>query len=91
MDMLRRMTKENIGAVDCRTEVFEDYRAGVDAAHANMVWAHEGMTTYYRNSRGRIVVNSPYRNVDFHRMTREASLADYHVEARSTQREIDYA
>ncbi|MBM4226535.1 MAG: NAD(P)/FAD-dependent oxidoreductase [Gammaproteobacteria bacterium] len=91
MDMLRRMTKEGIGAVDCRTEVFEAYRAGVDAAHANMVWAHEGMTTYYRNSRGRIVVNSPYRNVDFHRMTREARLADYHVEARATQREIEHA
>jgi 4-hydroxyacetophenone monooxygenase len=91
MDMLRKMGAEGIGAVDCRTEVFEAYRAGVDAAHANMVWAHEGMTTYYRNSRGRIVVNSPYRNVDFHRMTREAQLADFHVEECTRSREARHA
>lgn len=83
MDMLRKMAREGISEVDCRTEVFEAYRAGVDAAHANMVWTHEGMTTYYRNTRGRIVVNSPYRNVDFYAMTREARLEDYHAVTRS--------
>ena len=26
-------------------------------AHENMVWTHPGMSTYYRNGRGRVVVN----------------------------------
>jgi 4-hydroxyacetophenone monooxygenase len=46
----------------------------VDDAHERMVWTHPGMTTYYRNSRGRVVVNSPFRNLDFWRMTRHADL-----------------
>ncbi|MFP6682892.1 MAG: hypothetical protein VCB07_11915, partial [Gammaproteobacteria bacterium] len=56
------------------------YNERVDSAHENMVWTHEGMTTYYRNTRGRIVVNSPFRNVDFHAMTREAKLSEFIVE-----------
>jgi len=38
------------------------------------------MTTYYRNERGRIVINSPYRNVDFYEMTRAADLSEYITE-----------
>ena len=58
----------------------DEYNAQVDAAHENMVWTHEGMTSYYRNDRGRIVVNSPWRNVDYYEMTREADLDEYIVE-----------
>jgi 4-hydroxyacetophenone monooxygenase len=45
-----------------------------------MVWTHPGMSTYYRNSRGRVVVNTPFRIVDFWHMTRTADLDDYVVE-----------
>ena len=45
-----------------------------------MVWTHPGMETYYRNSRGRVVVNYPYRNVDLFHATRHADLAEYTTE-----------
>jgi 4-hydroxyacetophenone monooxygenase len=41
------------------------------------------MQTYYRNARGRVVVNLPYRNVDLFEKTRSAALEDeYLVEPR---------
>ena len=80
MDIISKMTKEGIGAVEIRQDVHDEYNAKVDAAHENMVWTHEGMTSYYRNERGRIVVNSPWRNVDYYEMTREANLDEYIVE-----------
>jgi 4-hydroxyacetophenone monooxygenase len=40
------------------------------------------MTTYYRNSRGRIVVNSPFRNATFYEMSKQARLEDFVVEPR---------
>ncbi|MGB1879088.1 MAG: NAD(P)-binding domain-containing protein [Gammaproteobacteria bacterium] len=83
MDMIRRMAAEQIGAVDCRREVHESYMQRVDDAHTRMVWTHPGMTTYYRNDRGRIVVNSPFRNVDYFEWTRQVNLEDYETEARS--------
>jgi 4-hydroxyacetophenone monooxygenase len=83
MDLLKKMCANDIGAVECRQEVHDDYNERVDAAHEKMVWTHEGMTTYYRNARGRIVVNSPFRNVDYYEMTRKAKLDEFVVEPRS--------
>ncbi|MFT4582114.1 MAG: 4-hydroxyacetophenone monooxygenase [Gammaproteobacteria bacterium] len=82
MDLIKKMSAEDLGAVECRQEVHDAYNAKVDAAHEDMVWTHEGMTTYYRNARGRIVVNSPFRNVDYYEMTREAKLSEFVVEPR---------
>ena len=80
MDMIQKMLQDNIGAVEIRKEVHDEYNDKVDLAHEQMVWAHPGMTSYYRNERGRIVVNSPWRNVDFYQMTREANLEEYLAE-----------
>jgi 4-hydroxyacetophenone monooxygenase len=80
MDMIAKMSKNGLGAVEVREEVWAQYNANVDAEHENMVWTHPGMSTYYRNDRGRIVINSPYRNVDFFEMTRKVDLDEYVVE-----------
>ncbi len=80
MDMIQKMLRDKIGAVEIRKEVHDAYNDKVDLAHEQMVWVHPGMTSYYRNERGRIVVNSPWRNVDFYQMTREANLGEYLAE-----------
>jgi 4-hydroxyacetophenone monooxygenase len=80
IDLLGQMIERGIGAAVCREEVYDEYNRRVDEAHERMVWTHPGMSTYYRNSRGRVVVNTPFRIVDFWHMTREADLDDYVVE-----------
>jgi 4-hydroxyacetophenone monooxygenase len=80
MDLIAKMAENGLGAVEIRQDVHDDYNAKVDAEHENMVWTHPGMTTYYRNERGRIVVNSPYRNVDYFDWTRHADLDEYVTE-----------
>ena len=37
------------------------------------------MSTYFRNERGRIVTNSPWRLIDYWQLTREADLRDFHM------------
>jgi 4-hydroxyacetophenone monooxygenase len=80
MDLLEQMFANGLGAVECRQDVHDEYNARVDAAHDAMVWTHPGMDVYYRNSRGRVVVNNPFRIVDFWHMVRHADLDDYIVE-----------
>lgn len=80
MDVVRRMCEQGLGAVEISRDVYDQYNAAVDAAHDQMVWSHPGMSTYYRNKRGRIVINSPHRNVDFFEMTKEAVLDEYLTE-----------
>jgi 4-hydroxyacetophenone monooxygenase len=82
MDVLRQMLNKGIGAVECRQDVHDAYNDDIDKLHANMVWTHPGMETYYRNARGRVVVNGPYRNAVFYDMTRSADLDDFIVEPR---------
>jgi 4-hydroxyacetophenone monooxygenase len=84
MDVLKKMLTQGLGAVECRQDVHDAYNERIDQAHANMVWTHPGMETYYRNARGRIVVNSPYRNTTFYEMTRTANLGDFVVEPRQS-------
>lgn len=80
--ILEEMRRRDLGSVECRRDVHDRYNAEVDAAHERMVWTHPGMSTYYRNSRGRVVVNSPWRNVDFWHLTREPDMDDYITEPR---------
>lgn len=77
MDLLEQMFASGIDTVDVREDVYRSYNDKVDAAHDRMVWTHTGMDNWYRNSRGRVVAITPWRNDDFWRMTRRADLDDY--------------
>jgi 4-hydroxyacetophenone monooxygenase len=80
--VLQEMFRRGLGSVECRPDVSAAYNERVDAAHENMVWTHPGMSTYYRNSRGRVVVNSPWRNVDFWHFARDPDLDEFIVDER---------
>jgi 4-hydroxyacetophenone monooxygenase len=80
VDLISSMIEHDIAAVDCRDDVCAEYNHTVDSAHAGMVWSHGGMETWYRNAQGRVVTNSPWRVVDYWRMTHKADLADFQCE-----------
>lgn len=58
--------------VEVRADVYSDYRRQIDEAHEKLVWTHPGTDNWYRNSAGRVVAITPWRNDAFWRMTREA-------------------
>ncbi len=74
---LRELLETGCASMECRAEAHDAYNARVDAAHARMVWSHPGMRNWYKNSRGRVITNSPWRLVDYWAMTAEPDLADY--------------
>lgn len=80
MSLLEQMLTQGAGSVECRQDIHDRYNERVDATHEKMVWTHPGMDTYYRNSRGRVVVNNPFRVIDFWNMTRHAALREYLLE-----------
>jgi 4-hydroxyacetophenone monooxygenase len=77
MSLLTQMFARRIAAVDVRPEVHDAYNEDVDRRHSRMVWTYPGVTGYYRNSKGRIIVNNPFRIIEFWRMTEMANLAEY--------------
>jgi 4-hydroxyacetophenone monooxygenase len=75
--LLMTMIDEDIAAIECREDVCHDYNRRVDEKHKRMIWTHRGMDTWYRNAKGRVVTNTPWRLLDYWRMTRRPHLDDF--------------
>lgn len=74
---LAKMRVGGISSVEVKPHVEDEYVARVDAEHEKMIWTHPGMSTYYRNSSGRVVSVMPWRLVDYWRMTHDPDFNDF--------------
>ncbi|TPQ37725.1 NAD(P)/FAD-dependent oxidoreductase [Bradyrhizobium guangdongense] len=73
------MIEQDIAAIDVRPDVLDDYVRKVDVEHEAMIWTHKGMTTYYRNKKGRVFSAMPWRFVDYWRMTHDPDFGQYRL------------
>ncbi|MCZ4551056.1 flavin-containing monooxygenase [Gordonia rubripertincta] len=83
MQAVREMIDQDLDNVEVREDVFWDYNKELDEALSKSIWAHPGMTNWYRNAAGRVVVSSPWKYLDYWSRTREFDKADY-VERKSS-------
>jgi 4-hydroxyacetophenone monooxygenase len=74
---LRELIESGKRAVECKHEVYENYNREVDRRHAGMVWTHKGMTNWYRNRHGRVFAITPWRLVEYWKMTSNFDPAEY--------------
>lgn len=79
LDLMAQVMAQGAGQVECRADVRDSYNEEIDAAHAKLIWTHPGMSTWYRNDKGRVVTNSPWRLIDLWKMTLSADLHDYEL------------
>ncbi|GEO16698.1 flavin-containing monooxygenase [Microvirga aerophila] len=75
--LLMEMIDQGVEAVEVRQDVHDAYVERVDAEHEQLIWTHPGMSTYYRNSHGRVFSVMPWRFVDYWSMTHDPDLNDY--------------
>jgi 4-hydroxyacetophenone monooxygenase len=71
------MLNKGIDRLAATEQAQADYMQRYNDGHADMIWMHPGMTTYYRNSKGRVYSVMPWRLVDYWNMTRAPNLDDY--------------
>jgi len=71
------MAERGLASIECRPGARADWVRRVDEEHAQLVWTHPGMSTYYRNRHGRVVSPSPFRLVDTWSMTRRPDFGDF--------------
>lgn len=77
VDCLGLLLQRGARTMECRQDVHDDYNVRVDAAHGRMVWTHPAMTTWYRNQKGRVTTNSPWKLIEYWEMTRTPDPADF--------------
>ncbi len=74
---LREMVEHDLASLEVRRAVHDAYNVRVDAACQRMVWAHPGVTSWYKNKHNRVTVTSPWRLLDYWRMTKEFEPAEF--------------
>jgi 4-hydroxyacetophenone monooxygenase len=74
LDLLR---EQGARVLEPRQDVHDAYNEQVDKALEGRVWSHPSVSSYYRNSSGRVVVSCPWRLVDYWRMLRSPDPAEY--------------
>jgi len=81
---LRRLIEADLASVEVREDVFWDYNKELDEALSRMIWSHGKTSTYFRNDAGRIVVNSPWKYIDYWARTRRFEPGDYEEVPKET-------
>jgi 4-hydroxyacetophenone monooxygenase len=76
---LRELLESGQRSIECKPQVYESYNREVDAQHARMVWTHKGMTNWYRNPHGRVFAITPWRLVEYWKMTSRFDPAEYDI------------
>ncbi|MFM0347795.1 flavin-containing monooxygenase [Paraburkholderia sp. RL17-347-BIC-D] len=72
MECLQMLVEEDAKSIEVTQEAFEDHNRKIDETMQGSVWAWERRAhTYYTNQKGRPILPTPYRHVDFWKMTRE--------------------
>lgn len=77
MQALRHMIEKQVAELEVKETAYRDYNAELDEALSHSVWSHPGMSTYYRNDSGRIVVSSPWTYLDYWDRTRQFEPDDF--------------
>lgn len=80
---LREMIENHWAEVEVKREPFDEYNAKVDAELSQMVWAHPGVSSWYKNKKGRVIMNSPWRLGVYRNLTAEFNTDEFSVKPAS--------
>jgi 4-hydroxyacetophenone monooxygenase len=78
-DCLVSMVEQSITSVEVLTAVHDEYNERIDDEHNELVWAHPGLHSWYRNAQGRVFSPMPWRFVDYWKMTHDFAESEYVV------------
>lgn len=84
MQALREMVENDVDAIEVKREPFEDYNKKLDAEFEGMVWMHPGVTSWYKNAKGRVVTNSPWALSVYHSLTAEFDPTEFEMSTVKT-------
>ncbi len=77
LQALRHMIETGQSTLEVSREAHDEYNRQVDEMHRGMVWAHPGVMSWYKNRHNRVTVTSPWRLLDYWKMTRTFDPAAY--------------
>ena len=80
MQCITQMLDKGIEAIDVRANVNDEYNDKVQEISRTLAWGHPNVQSWYKNSDGRVINNSPFSLQQFWEVTHELDLSDYHLD-----------
>ena len=73
------MIDKGVDAIDVRDQINESYNEKVQTISKTLAWGHPNVASWYKNSDGRVVNNSPFSLQEYWAVTHKVDLDDYHL------------
>ena len=77
VESLKLLGETGAAALEPKPEVHDAFNAKVDAANQRMAWGYPGVTSWYKNEKGRVSQNWPFLLVDYWEATRAPNPDDF--------------
>lgn len=77
LQAMREMIEGDLDTLEVKQDVHDRYNALVQRECEQMVWSHPGVTSWYKNKKNQVTITSPWRLVDYWKLTEEFKSADY--------------
>jgi 4-hydroxyacetophenone monooxygenase len=74
---LKLLLENGHASMEPRREVHDAFNARIDEANARRTWGMSGFTNWYKNRKGRVTQNWPFRLVDYWSITRAPNPGDF--------------
>lgn len=75
------LADRKLHSMKVRRDVFDQYNKTIDEELKHFVWSHPSVNSWYKNAQGRIIINSPWRLLDYWRFTLQPDFAQYDTQA----------
>ena len=79
MQCLTLLLDKALDALDVRESVNAAYNQDVQARSANLAWGHPNVESWYKNSEGQVINNSPFSLQEFWAVTHDVSPEDFEL------------
>ncbi|MEM7017175.1 MAG: NAD(P)/FAD-dependent oxidoreductase [Pseudomonadota bacterium] len=79
MQCLTLMVTEQAKALEIPEAVNDEYNLEVQEISRNLAWGHPGVQSWYKNSDGKVVNNSPFSNLEFWSRTHKVEPERYQM------------
>jgi len=80
MACIMELIQTDIKSLECKADVNIEYNKEVQSLSENLAWGHPDVDSWYKNSKGRVVNNSPFCFQEYWQRTHDPVFENYIIE-----------
>ena len=79
MECIKLLLQSDSDALECREQTLAAYQQRFREQHAQLIWEHPAVHSYYQNTAGKVTLLWPWKIIDMWRWTKQVDADDYQL------------